>query len=58
MDNRRFRTIASFGAGIAVLVFGIGGSEEGRPSGAIFVLAGLAALIVWSVTKPAAGDKK
>lgn len=48
----------SVGAGIAVLFLGSGGNEEGRPTGAIFVLAGAAALVVWTITKPQASDKK
>ncbi|MBQ1075972.1 MULTISPECIES: hypothetical protein [Micromonospora] len=58
MKDRGMRTFVTVLAGLAVIYFGTTGrsEEDGRGvSGGLVVLALLAALLVWHLTKP--GDK-
>ncbi|MGW4502849.1 hypothetical protein ACWENR_30115 [Micromonospora sp. NPDC004336] len=58
MKDRGMRTFVTVLAGLAVIYFGTTGrsEEDGRGlSGGLVVLALLAALLVWNLTKP--GDK-
>lgn len=58
VKDRGFRTFVTVLAGLAVIYFGTAGRspEEGRGiSGGLVVLALLAALLVWHLTRP--GDK-
>ncbi|MEV4465647.1 hypothetical protein AB0J51_18735 [Micromonospora echinofusca] len=58
MKDRGMRTFVTVLAGLAVIYFGTTGrsEEDGRGvSGGLVVLALLAALLVWYLTKP--GDK-
>ncbi len=51
------RTFVTVLAGLAVIYFGISGrsSDEQGLSGGVVLLAALASLLVWNLTKP--GDK-
>jgi hypothetical protein len=51
--------LLAVGAGVAVLIFGTQGSEDGRLSKGVLLLALVAVAIVWYLTRPqASSDKK
>lgn len=59
MNNRSTRTFLAFAAGIAVIIFGSDGSDDGRPSSAVLLLALVAVGVVWYLTRPqASSDSK
>jgi hypothetical protein len=59
VNSRSTRTLLAVGAGVAVLIFGTQGSEDGRLSKGVLLLALIAVAIVWYLTRPqASSDKK
>ncbi|GIG87675.1 hypothetical protein [Plantactinospora endophytica] len=55
MKNKGLRTVLSVGAALAVIYFGSSGSEGGRVTNTVLLLAVAAGLTVWYLTRPASG---
>jgi hypothetical protein len=52
VKNQGLRTFVSVGAAIAVIFFGSGPEEGNGISNAVLLLAVVAGIIVWNLTKP------
>jgi drug/metabolite transporter (DMT)-like permease len=57
VNNRGWRTFLAIATGVAVIYFGSRPGEGGGVTNAIVVLAIVAAVTVWFLTKPGKTDK-